>query len=152
MARSIYEAVYDPVLKVEVPRRLRDVLAGAYPPLLGRYPTHKAYAEAALEQVLAVFPKPAEKVEAVTLASTVFFNRTNHFEAVALPYAAQVAPVFAVNVGDFDGDGNEDIFLSQNFFGRQRADSGRMTPDAGCGCAVWVAADWKRYRGRSPAF
>jgi hypothetical protein len=46
----------------------------------------------------------------------VFFNRTNHFEAVELPYEAQIAPAFAVNVGDFDGDGNEDVFLSQNFF------------------------------------
>jgi len=33
-----------------------------------------------------------------------------------MPYEAQIAPAFAVNVGDFDGDGNEDIFLSQNFF------------------------------------
>jgi len=63
-----------------------------------------------------MLPKPAEQVQATTLASMVFFNRTNHFEAVALPYEAQIAPAFAVNVGDFDGDGNEDIFLSQNFF------------------------------------
>ena len=33
-----------------------------------------------------------------------------------MPYEAQIAPGYAVNVGDFDGDGNEDIFLSQNFF------------------------------------
>ena len=46
----------------------------------------------------------------------VFFNRTNRFDAVELPYEAQVAPGFAVNVADFDGDGNEDVFLSQNFF------------------------------------
>jgi hypothetical protein len=69
-----------------------------------------------MEQILAVLPKPADKVEARTLASMVFFNRTNHFEAVELPYEAQIAPAFAVNVGDFDGDGNEDVFLSQNFF------------------------------------
>ena len=46
----------------------------------------------------------------------IFFNRTNHFDGVELPYEAQIAPGFAVNVADFDGDGNEDIFLSQNFF------------------------------------
>jgi hypothetical protein len=33
-----------------------------------------------------------------------------------MPYEAQIAPAFGVNVGDFDGDGNEDVFLSQNFF------------------------------------
>jgi hypothetical protein len=113
---DLIEAVYDPVRGVEVPRRMRDALANVYPPLVGRFPTHKAYSEATMDQILAVLPKPADQVEARTLASMVFFNRTNHFEAVELPYAAQIAPAFAVNVGDFDGDGNEDIFLSQNFF------------------------------------
>ena len=115
-ALDLIEAVYDPLRRVEVPRRARDMLANAYPPLLGRFPTHKAYTEATLEQILALLPKPAGQVQATTLASMVFFNRTNHFEAVELPYEAQIAPAFAVNVGDFDGDGNEDIFLSQNFF------------------------------------
>src|SRR6185436_16845405 len=38
-------------------------------------------------------------------------------------------PAFAVNIADFDGDGNEDIFLSQNFFATPpetpRLDAGR---------------------------
>jgi enediyne biosynthesis protein E4 len=33
-----------------------------------------------------------------------------------LPIEAQFAPAFGVNVADFDGDGFDDIFLSQNFF------------------------------------
>ena len=115
-ALDLIEAVYDPLRRVEVPRRMRDALASAYPPLVGRFPTHEAYAEATMEQILGMLPKPAEQVQATTLASMVFFNRTNHFEAVELPYEAQIAPVFSVNVGDFDGDGKEDIFLSQNFF------------------------------------
>jgi hypothetical protein len=115
-ALDLIEGVYDRMRGVEIPRRMRDALASAYPPLVGRYPTHMAYAAATMEEVLGVLPKPAEKVEARTLASMVFFNRTDHFEGVAMPYEAQVAPGYAVNVGDFDGDGNEDIFLSQNFF------------------------------------
>ncbi|MFZ0828242.1 MAG: VCBS repeat-containing protein, partial [Verrucomicrobiia bacterium] len=113
---DLIEAVFDPLHQVEIPRRMRNALANAYPPLLGRFATQKAYAEATMEQILAILPKPAGQVQATTLASMVFFNRTNHFEAMALPYEAQIAPAFAVNVGDFDGDGNEDIFLSQNFF------------------------------------
>jgi hypothetical protein len=113
---DLIDAVYDPLRQVEIPRRMRNVLANAYPPLLGRFPTQKDYSEATLGQILAVLPKITDQVQATTLASMVFFNRTNHFEAVELPYEAQVAPAFAVNVGDFDGDGNEDIFLSQNFF------------------------------------
>ena len=49
-------------------------------------------------EVLEMLPKPAEKAEARTLASMVFFNRTNHFEGVALPYKAQLAPGYSVNV------------------------------------------------------
>ena len=85
---DLIEAVYDPLRQVEVPRRMRGALASAYPPLMGRFPTHKSYAEATLEQVLAGFPERAQKVEATTLASMVFLNRTNHFEAVEMPYGA----------------------------------------------------------------
>ena len=139
-ALDLIEAVYDPLHNAEIPRRMRDALASAYPPLTGRFPTHKAYAEATMEQILGLLPKPAEQVQATTLASTVFFNRTNHFEAVALPYEAQIAPAFAVNVGDFDGDGIEDVFLSQNFFAMAtrmlRPDDAGYRLDAGRG--LWL--------------
>ena len=40
-----------------------------------------------------------------------------------------MAPVFGINVADFDGDGIEDLFLAQNFFAQQRetprSDGGR---------------------------
>jgi hypothetical protein len=139
-ALDLIEAVHDPLRNVEIPRRMRDALASACPPLIGRFPTHKAYAEATLEQMLAVLPKPADQVQATTLASMVFFNRTNYYEAVEMPYAAQIAPAFAVNVGDFDGDGNEDVFLSQNFFALAtrmfRPDDAGYRLDAGRG--LWL--------------
>jgi hypothetical protein len=59
----------------------------------------------------------------------VFFNRGGHFDPVPLPREAQLAPAFAVLVADFDGDGKEDVFLSQNFYpmeiGTPRYDGGR---------------------------
>jgi hypothetical protein len=128
-ALDLIEAVYDPLRRVEVPRRMRNALASVYPPLVGRFPTHKAYAEATMKQIQEMLPKSAERVEATTLASMVFLNRSNHFEAAELPYAAQITAAFGVNVGDFDGDGIEDVFLSQNFFavstGMLRLDAGR---------------------------
>jgi enediyne biosynthesis protein E4 len=46
-----------------------------------------------------------------------------------LPEEAQFTPAFSVTVADFDGDGHEDLFLSQNFFPNQpeipRYDAGR---------------------------
>ena len=65
-----------------------------------------------------------------TLASTVFLNRGDHFEAVPFaPAQAQWAPAFGLTVADFDGDGHEDILRSQNFFATPpempRLDAGR---------------------------
>jgi hypothetical protein len=46
-----------------------------------------------------------------------------------MPEEAQLAPAHYAGVADFDGDGNEDVFLSQNFFptslGAPRYDAGR---------------------------
>ena len=46
-----------------------------------------------------------------------------------LPINAQLSPVFGISVSDFDGDGFEDVFLAQNFFGTRpgfpRLDTGR---------------------------
>ena len=59
----------------------------------------------------------------------IFLNRGDHFEAMPLPAEAQLAPASYAGVADFDGDGHEDLFLSQNFFptsvGTPRYDTGR---------------------------
>ena len=82
-----------------------------------------------LEEVYGDCLKEGTVLEANTLAHTVFLNRVGKFEARALPVEAQFAPVFGINVADFDGDGHEDIFVAQNFFASQRetprSDGGR---------------------------
>ncbi len=71
-----------------------------------------------------------------TLATTVFYNRGDHFEAKELPLEAQLAPAYGVCVGDLDGDGKEDLFLSQNFFAMN---SETARNDAGRG--LWLRGD-----------
>jgi len=71
-----------------------------------------------------------------TLDSMVFLNRGDHFEARPLPMEVQWSPVFGIVVGDLDGDGNEDIFVSQNFFAVS-SDTSRY--DAGRG--LWLKGD-----------
>ncbi|MEP6494410.1 MAG: FG-GAP-like repeat-containing protein [bacterium] len=101
----------------------------AMPDLVSRVGTFAAYADATLDQVLGPSAAKAEKLTAVTLDNMVFLNRGDHFEAHALPTEAQLAPAFYAGVADFDGDGFDDVFLSQNFFptavGTPRYDEGR---------------------------
>ncbi len=83
---------------------------------MDRFSTYRAYANAAVEEILGDKFSVARELKVTTLDSMVFLNRTDHFEARPLPIEAQFAPAFGIAVADFDGDGNEDIFLSQNFF------------------------------------
>lgn len=112
-----------------LPRRRLDVLSQVLPVLIERFPTHQQFSSASIENVLGTLAARAKRMESTTLASTVFLNRGSHFEAVPLPDEAQEAPVFGLNVADFDGDGVEDLFIAQNFFATTpampRLDAGR---------------------------
>jgi enediyne biosynthesis protein E4 len=118
------------------PRRQFEEMAAALPFLHDGFSTHKAYSEASLEQVLGDRLPLARKVTAVTMTSMAFLNTGTGFRAQELPREAQFAPAFSVNVADLDGDGNEDVFLSQNFFDVQ-PELARI--DAGVG--LWLRGD-----------
>jgi len=101
----------------------------AIPTLTQRVRTFGAYADATIDEVLGPAAERATRLGATTLDHTVFLNRGDHFEARPLPREAQLAPAFYAGIADFDGDGNEDVFLSQNFFATDvatpRYDAGR---------------------------
>jgi hypothetical protein len=111
------------------PRRDLDTMAGALPFLRARFSSRRAYAQASLQQILGAEGARAKYLNVVTLASTVFLNRGERFDAVPLPTEAQIAPTFGVSAGDLDGDGRQDLFLSQNLHSTQpnftRLDAGR---------------------------
>lgn len=125
---DLIEAAFDAQRGRYFPERRLDTIAKAMPFFDARFSTHAAYAAAGLDGLLDGMPS-AQVVEASWLESTVFLNRGDHFEVVILPFEAQLAPVFATVVADFDGDGDQDIFLSQNFFAVEletsRYDAGR---------------------------
>jgi enediyne biosynthesis protein E4 len=135
---DLIEAFTDPQLGKIVPRRDLAYLSTGLPLLRTRFITHAAFSEADFSALLGKQPDAVPCAVASTLATTVFLNRTNRFEAIALADEAQFAPVFGVNVADFDGDGDEDIFLAQNFFG-MRLEEPRL--DAGRG--LWLKNDGK---------
>jgi len=91
--------------------------------------TYGAYADASLAQVLGPAISSGQVSEITTLQHMIFLNRGGRFEPRVLPAATQLAPAFHPSVADFDGDGHEDLMLTQNFFpntlGAERFDAGR---------------------------
>ncbi len=127
------------------PFRNRNWLARALPDLPRQFASHRAFAQATLGQILGARGAQAATLEAASLDSAVFLNRGGRFEMSALPAEAQQSPAFGLNVGDFDGDGSEDLFLSQNFFGSAadltREDAGRGLWLRGTGTGAFRAVD-----------
>jgi hypothetical protein len=97
-----------------LPIRNRTQLTAGLPDLPARFPTHEAFARADVPRVLGDAAARASFLEAVEFDSGVFLNRTNRFEWRPFPREAQWAPASSVHVADVDGDGFEDVFLSQN--------------------------------------
>ena len=120
-------------LESSYPRRLLETLGTSMPFLWEQTPTHKAFSELSVSRLLGARISRMRKVEATTLASTLFLRRDGHFIPVTLPPEAQWAPAFDVKVTDLDGDGREDIFLTQNFFALR---PGLPRLDGGCG--LWL--------------
>ncbi|HUS35175.1 MAG TPA: VCBS repeat-containing protein [Verrucomicrobiae bacterium] len=114
-ARDCIETYVDPRRKLTVPWRGLDFVARVIPSIKDRHRTYAAYGAISANDLLGATPK--QELRAQTLESMVFLNRGDHFEAVPLPLEAQLSPVFGLSSADVDGDGFEDILLSQNFFG-----------------------------------
>jgi hypothetical protein len=129
------------------------------PELAGPFPTHQLFAQATLREILGSRYGNGPNLQVTELRSGIFLNRersdrTLRFEWMPLPREAQLAPAFSVNVGDFDGDGFEDLFVSQNCFSAApedvsaeaftRNDSGRGLWLQGNGHGLFTAIDGGR--------
>ncbi len=135
-ALEVLESYYDPALNKYVPARQLDVLARSLPFLRARYPSHRAFSLAGIEDFLGERMVGLGRLEAVWLETTLLLNRGDHFEARVLPLEAQVSPAFGLVVADFDGDGHADVFLAQNFFAVQPE-----TPRLDAGRGLWLRGD-----------
>ncbi len=110
----------------------RDELVMQLPSMARRFPTHATYAAATFGDVLRDAERSvAQHLQASVAASSVFENlKGRTLQRHDLPILAQVAPVQALLIGDYNRDSNLDIITAGNLFG-MRAAVGRQ--DAGRG-------------------
>lgn len=112
---NIIEGYYDEEFSSFVPRRrLHDY--PSVPTILQQVRSHTEYSEADLSTIFGVDFSDVPYKEINTLQHMVFLNDGETFTARPLPQKAQFAAAFHVGVADFDNDGNEDLFISQNNF------------------------------------
>lgn len=120
--RNLVEAKFDGGLSCVVPRRGLSCSSLAMPKLLQRVGTYEKWASSALGELYEQTRlETALRLEATTLDSMALRNDgEGRFSLHPLPPLAQIAPVFGIVVGDFDGDGRPDAALAQNFLTAQQ--------------------------------
>jgi hypothetical protein len=111
----------------ELPVRGLSCSSGAMPFIAEEFGTFDAFARADIDQLLSPAKvETAERFTATELRHGILLNNGDStFSFSALPMAAQIAPAFGVVSGDFDLDGNADVYLVQNSFAPQH-ETGRM--------------------------
>lgn len=123
-----------------LPVRGRSCSTSAMPHLLKNAPSYNAFASKSLQDLYT--PRALDdaiRLEATTLSTILFRNDgAGVFQAEALPALSQMAPVMDIAIGDFTGDGKNDLALGQNFNGAQR-ETGRM--NAGLGLILESSSD-----------
>jgi enediyne biosynthesis protein E4 len=94
----------------------RDAIIGQIPRLKKDFLRYSPYANASLEDI---FTKDelnkSTYLYAYTFQTTVFRNEQKKFVPVAIPYQAQLNPVYDIVIKDFNGDGKKDIVMAGNF-------------------------------------
>ncbi len=126
---DVVEARYDPRLGAVAPIRHRVALMLGIPFIGRRIDTYHEYADATVQDVLGTSLANASVLRVNTFEHMVFLSRDGGFDPRPLPTEAQLAPSFYAGIADFDGDGHEDLLLSQNFYPTEtetaRYDAGR---------------------------
>ncbi len=134
---DMIESYYDSTRGAYVPRwqlqeyeSISDIFASGIS-------SNESFANATVNQILGYnADNRLSSKEINTLGHTIFINEGDSFSAHPLPDEAQFSAAFYAGTADYDNDGNEDIFLSQNFFQLRE-----KTPRLDSGRGLWLTGD-----------
>jgi enediyne biosynthesis protein E4 len=129
------------ILETSYPIYSKDDLQSQLPFIRKKYPDYESYSDQKLTDIFT----PEELKDALVLKATLFSssyieNKGNgQFTINPLPREAQFFPVYGIESGDYNNDGNQDLILGGNFtgtrikFGEQDAGKGLMLEGDGKG-------------------
>jgi enediyne biosynthesis protein E4 len=112
---NILEAYYNSEMDAYVPIRKLHAFE-SIPTIFQNISSHQEYAVSPIETIFDQDFTDVPYKEINTLEHLLFVNSGDEFTAIPLPAEAQFTSAYSAVVADFDNDGNEDLFLSQNFF------------------------------------
>lgn len=122
---------YPPLDAKAYPFAAKAELLQRLPILRDQLSTHERYAKETFETLFDVSQQQAAIPYTVTnLQTSILWNNGGKFSLEPLPREAQLAPVYAIAVDDFNNDAELDIWLGGNFYatkpevGRQAASRG----------------------------
>lgn len=115
---SLEQVVSYYIQGVEYPFYTRDEMTKQMPSLKKRYLSYHKFSEATLHDMFSeAVLSQTERYEVVSFETMWFENAgKGKFVPRRFPHAAQFAPVNAMLVEDFNGDGTRDVLLSGNFY------------------------------------
>ncbi|MBS1598366.1 MAG: VCBS repeat-containing protein [Bacteroidetes bacterium] len=104
----------------------RDEMIKQMSPMRRRFPTYKTYASSTFDESFTREElKDALVVKSFCFETSYFENKGGGvFEKKSLPLPAQVAPVFGILTGDYNGDGHLDLLMTGNLYASE-ASTGR---------------------------
>jgi len=93
----------------------RDEMLNQINSLRRKFPDYKSYSNAQITDIFSAEDlKTATVLSASELRTTLFKNTGSKFEKHILPIEAQFAPVYAIEILDYNKDGNPDFILAGN--------------------------------------
>ncbi|HBE40909.1 MAG TPA: RNA-binding protein [Bacteroidales bacterium] len=110
----------DPILsyyidRISYPFPSRNELLTQMNTMRRKFPDYSSYANAKLSDLFSAEElKSATVLTATELRTVLYINKGNKFEKRLLPIQAQFAPVHAIEILDYNNDGNKDMILAGN--------------------------------------